>query len=111
VGGPGLNLGIRDAAALAQVLAAAHREGRDIGSLSVLKKYERWRKLENWVILGFTDVLDRSFSNTHVVIMPLRRLGLQLMAALTPLKHLSLSLMTGMAGRWPVRAKKFPGFS
>ncbi len=111
VGGQGLNLGIRDAAALAQVLTAAHREGRDIGSLSILKKYERWRKLENWVILGFTDMLDRSFSNTHVIIMPLRRLGLRLMAVLKPLKHLSLSLMTGMAGRWPIQAKKFSGFS
>lgn len=107
VGGQGMNMGIRDAAALAQVIATAHHQGQDIGSLAVLKPYERWRKRENWVILGFTDMLDRSFSNTHFIIMPLRRLGLRLMAALKPIKYLALRLMTGMGGRRPQVAKDF----
>jgi len=42
--GQGLNMGIQDAAALAQVLQSAHRGGEDIGDLPVLKRYERWRK-------------------------------------------------------------------
>ncbi|NER50769.1 MAG: FAD-dependent hydroxylase, partial [Symploca sp. SIO1A3] len=54
VGGQGLNMGIRDAAALAQVLQEAHQQGEDIGTMAVLKRYERWRKWENLVILGFT---------------------------------------------------------
>ena len=63
VGGQGLNLGIRDAAALAQILQEAAQRGEDIGTLKVLKRYENWRKPENLIILGFTDLLDRLFSN------------------------------------------------
>ncbi len=107
VGGQGLNLGIRDAAALAQVIATAHHQGRDIGSLHVLNRYERWRKIENWIVLGFTDVLDRSFSNTNGMVTLLRRLGLRLMKRIRLFKHLSLRLMTGMSGQWPAIAQGF----
>ncbi|MFM8004768.1 MAG: FAD-dependent monooxygenase, partial [Dolichospermum sp.] len=62
VGGQGLNLGIRDAAALAEIIQTAHQNRQDIGNISILKKYERWRKKENLAILGFTDLLDRVFS-------------------------------------------------
>ncbi|ASC71671.1 2-octaprenyl-3-methyl-6-methoxy-1,4-benzoquinol hydroxylase [Halomicronema hongdechloris C2206] len=61
VGGQGLNMGIRDAAALAEVLLAAQAAGEDWGSLPVLRRYDRWRRRENWLILGFTDLLNRSF--------------------------------------------------
>ncbi|MGF1538664.1 MAG: FAD-dependent hydroxylase [Elainellaceae cyanobacterium] len=101
VGGQGLNLGIRDAAALAQTLAMAHGRGQDIGALGVLKRYERWRQVENLAILGFTDLLDRSFSNSWPPLVLLRRLGLRLMARLRPLRWLALRLMTGLAGRLP----------
>lgn len=111
VGGQGMNLGIRDAAALAQIILTAHRKGQDLGSLRVLKQYERWRKFENWIILGFTDLLDRAFSNTNLIVMPLRRLGLRVMAHVSVLKHLSLGLMTGMIGRWPSLAKTFSDIS
>ncbi|MEM9448918.1 MAG: FAD-dependent hydroxylase [Cyanobacteria bacterium P01_E01_bin.6] len=107
VGGQGLNLGVRDAAALAQVLTNAHRQGRDIGNLKVLKPYENWRRLENWIILGFTDVLDRVFSTGNPAIVLFRRFGLRLMARLGVLKYASLQLMTGMGGRWPTIAKAF----
>jgi len=111
VGGQGLNLGIRDAAALAQVLIAAHQMGHDIGNLRTLRTYERWRKVENWVILGFTDLLDRVFSTRIPIIVWARRLGLRLMAQLGLLRYLSLQLMTGMAGRWPAVAKAFSDIS
>ena len=75
VGGQGLNMGIRDAASLAQVLQAAHQQGQDIGTTKVLKRYESWRKLENLAILGFTDLLDRMFSNNWLPVVILRRLG------------------------------------
>jgi len=101
VGGQGLNLGIRDAAALAQVLQAASQRGEDLGSPAVLGRYQRWRRLENWVILWFTDLLDRSFSNTLFPILPARRLGLNLMARLRLLRSLALRLMTGLAGKLP----------
>ena len=106
VGGQGLNLGIRDVAALAQVLQAASQGGEDLGSLAVLQRYERWRKLENLTILGFTDLLDRAFSNQWLPFVAVRRLGLSVMRRFRPLKFVALWLMTGAAGRHPELAKR-----
>lgn len=106
VGGQGMNLGIRDVAALAEVLRSAHQAGEDIGSIKVLQRYERWRKLENLTILGFTDFLDRLFSNHWLPLVGLRRLGLRAMNLLRPLKFLALWLMTGSSGRCPSVAKQ-----
>ncbi|MBD2104343.1 FAD-dependent hydroxylase [Leptolyngbya sp. FACHB-261] len=101
VGGQGVNMGIRDAAALAQVLQAAHQQGEDIGDWRVLKRYERWRKLENLAILGFTDLLDRCFSNQWLPLVGLRRVALWLLRTVRPLKVYALQLMTGLRGRPP----------
>ncbi|MBW4657396.1 MAG: FAD-dependent hydroxylase [Drouetiella hepatica Uher 2000/2452] len=106
VGGQGLNMGIRDAAALAQVLEAAYQRGEDIGKISVLKRYDRWRKLENLAILGFTDLLDRIFSNRWLPLVVIRRLGLRVMQVARPVKFLALWLMTGAAGRHPNLSKR-----
>jgi len=100
-----LNMGIRDAAALAQVLLQAHQKGEDIGDLRVLRRYERWRKLENLTILGFTDFLDRCFSNNWLPLVVIRRIGLWLMRTLRPFKYLALRLMTGQTGRSPQLAR------
>ncbi len=101
VGGQGLNLGIRDAAALAQILQEAAQRGEDIGTLKVLKRYENWRKPENLIILGFTDLLDRLFSNNWLPLVFSRRVGLEMMRHIHPLKVFSLRLMTGLLGRHP----------
>lgn len=101
VGGQGLNLGIRDAVALAEVLTYAYQKGEDIGELKVLKRYENWRKKENLIILSFTDFLTRFFSNNFLPIVFIRRLGLWLMMEIKPFKLLALRLMTGLMGRKP----------
>lgn len=101
VGGQGLNLGLRDAAALAQVLREAYEKEKDIGSLAVLQRYEKWRKGENLTILGFTDFLDRMFSNQWLPLIFLRRLGLWMLRYLQPVKVFALQLMTGLKGRTP----------
>lgn len=106
VGGQGLNLGIRDAAALAQVIETAHKAGEDIGKIQILKRYERWRQKENLVILGFTDLLDRMFSNNFLPLMLVRRLGLWIMRRVPPLKIFTLKLMIGLKGRTPELAKR-----
>jgi 2-octaprenyl-6-methoxyphenol hydroxylase len=106
VGGQGLNLGIRDAAALAQVLKEAIKNQQDIGSIAVLKSYENWRKSENLAILGFTDFLDRFFSNNWLPVVLIRRLGLAMMRSFPPLKLFALQLMTGLKGRIPELAKQ-----
>ncbi len=101
VAGQGMNLGIRDAAALAEILVAAHQAGEDIGSELVLNRYTNWRKPENWAILAFTDLLDRVFSNRILPIVIIRRLGLLLLDRIPLFKYFALRLMTGWAGRIP----------
>ncbi|MDF5708319.1 MAG: FAD-dependent hydroxylase [Nostoc sp. S4] len=101
VGGQGLNMGIRDAAALAQVLQTAQQHKQDLGSLAVLKRYERWRRYENWVVLAFTDLLNRSFSNQWLPMVKLRRLVLRLIIYWSFPRRLLLRLMTGLWGRQP----------
>ncbi|MBW4651737.1 MAG: FAD-dependent hydroxylase [Kaiparowitsia implicata GSE-PSE-MK54-09C] len=108
VGGQGLNLGIRDAAALAEVILHAHERQEDPGSVAVLRRYERWRKLENWVILGFTDILDRLFSTRWVPLVATRRISLWLMRGIPPMRFLALTLMTGLSGRLPQLAGRSP---
>lgn len=106
VGGQGLNLGIRDAAALAQVLQTANAVGEDIGKIQILKRYERWRQRENLTILGFTDLLDRMFSNNFLPVLLVRRLGLWIMRRVPMLKIYTLKLMIGLKGRTPELAKR-----
>lgn len=106
VGGQGVNLGIRDGAALAEILQAAHQQGQDIGDLAVLRQYERWRKVENLTILGFTDLLNRLFSNRFLPLLLLRRLGLLVMQTVPPVKVTALRLMTGLLGRPPALVQR-----
>jgi 2-octaprenyl-6-methoxyphenol hydroxylase len=101
VGGQGLNLGIRDAAALAEILQVAHLHDEDLGNLQVLRRYERWRKWENLMILAFTDFLVRCFSNQWLPLVILRRIGLRLLQRVKPLRKITLRLMTGLNGRLP----------
>jgi 2-octaprenyl-6-methoxyphenol hydroxylase len=101
VGGQGLNLGIRDAAALAELLRSAQHQGVDIGIPQVLKPYQDWRRTENWATLGLTDLIDRIFSNHWLPVVVSRRLGLRVMQALPPVKIVSLKFMAGLLGRIP----------
>lgn len=105
VAGQGMNLGIRDATALAEILVAAHQAGEDLGSEAVLKRYTNWRKPENWAILAFTDFLDRMFSTRLLPIVMIRRMGLFLLDRIPGCKYLALRLMTGLAGKIPQVAK------
>jgi len=105
VGGQGLNMGIRDATALAEVLQKAAVNEEPLGSLKVLKRYERWRKTENWFTLSLTDFLNRSFSNRFFPLLVARRAGIWVIDSIGPLKRLILQLMTGFFGKLPAKAK------
>ncbi|MEB3341171.1 FAD-dependent hydroxylase [Okeania sp.] len=105
VGGQGLNMGIRDVGAIAEILKSAHQQGEDLGGLRVLKRYESWRRKENLVILAVTDFLDRMFSGTLLPIVAIRRLGLWGMGIIPMFKSLSLRVMTGLFGRHPELAR------
>lgn len=106
LGGQGINMGIRDAAALAQVLQTAHKRGEDIASLRVLKRYERWRQWENLMILSITDLLNRTFSNQIVPIVQLRHLSLWILRTLQPLRTIVFRIMSGLTGRTPQLAQR-----
>ena len=106
VGGQGLNLGIRDAAALAEIIQTAHQNRQDIGNISILKQYESWRKKENLAILGFTDLLDRVFSNNFLPVVIIRRFGLWIMQRVPIVKIFALKLMIGLKGKTPQLAKR-----
>jgi 2-octaprenyl-6-methoxyphenol hydroxylase len=106
VGGQGLNLGIRDVGALAQVLRDAYARGEDIGSLRVLRRYERWRRWENMLSLGFTDLINLIFSNNILPLVVVRRLGLWAMEHVPILKIAALHFMAGLMGRKPTLPRK-----
>ncbi|MEO0942840.1 MAG: FAD-dependent hydroxylase [Cyanobacteria bacterium J06642_12] len=106
VGGQGLNLGIRDAAMLAQVLSTANPQ--DVGDVRVLRRYGRRRRWENWVMLLFTDILNRTFSNRWLPIVVARRWVLRLMIGCSPLRRLMLRLMTGFWGTQLDRLARVP---
>ncbi|MEO1446175.1 MAG: FAD-dependent hydroxylase, partial [Cyanobacteria bacterium J06635_11] len=105
VGGQGLNMGIRDATALAETLTYAAQHGESLGSLRVLKRYQRWRRTENWFTLTLTDFLNRAFSNRFLPLLVARRAGIWVLDTVTPLKRLILQLMTGFFGKLPAKAK------
>ncbi|MFM2431163.1 MAG: hypothetical protein RLZZ511_2376 [Cyanobacteriota bacterium] len=105
VGGQGINLGIRDAAALAEVIGTAVARGEDFARVGVLRRYSRWRMWENLLMLAFTDVLDRVFSNQIWPIVQVRRLGILAMVKVPLLKVFTIKLMLGMLGRVPQIAR------
>ena len=103
--GQGVNLGLLDAAALAEVLLEAYHRRRDIGELTTLRRYERWRKGDNLAMLVFTDMLKRLFASSMAPIARARNLGLGLVNAATPLKLVLMRRAAGLAGDLPRLAR------
>lgn len=75
IAGQGLNLGLRDVAALAQVAAEARRRGEDIGALDVLERYQRWRRFDSTLLALGMDAVNRLFSNDNPLLRAARDLG------------------------------------
>lgn len=98
IAGQGLNLGLRDVAALAEVLVDAWRLGLDIGAPDVLGRYQRWRRFDNVALAGVTDVLNRLFSNDIAPLRLARDLGLAAVNRLPPLKRLFMRHAMGVVG-------------
>ena len=101
IAGQGLNMGLRDVAALTEVLAEAQRLGLDIGADTVLERFQRWRRFDNTLMLAMTDGLNRLFSNTIGPVRLARRLGLAAVNRMPPLKRLFVRSAMGLAGRLP----------
>jgi 2-octaprenylphenol hydroxylase len=103
--GQGVNLGFLDCAALAEVIAEARARGEDPGQLRSLRRYERWRRGENLLMLAALDGLNRLFSNDNVSLGALRRAGLTLVNRLEPVKTLFVKRALGLAGDLPRMAR------
>ncbi len=101
IAGQGLNMGLRDAAALTEVLADARRLGLDIGAATVLERFQRWRRFDNTLMLAMTDGLNRLFSNTIGPVRVARGIGLAAVNRVPPLKRLFVRSAMGLAGRLP----------
>jgi len=101
IAGQGLNLGLRDVGALAQVLVEAARRGEDIGALDVLERYERWRRFDSTTLALGMDTVNRLFSNDNPILRAGRDLGLGLVNALPGLRRGFIRQAAGLSGELP----------
>jgi 2-octaprenyl-6-methoxyphenol hydroxylase len=99
--GLGLNLGLRDAAALAECVADAHALGQDVGSAAVLERYAVWRRFDTVATAAAMDGMNRLFSNDNQLLRVVRDLGLQATNRMTGLKRLFAKEAAGQTGALP----------
>jgi 2-octaprenylphenol hydroxylase len=103
--GQGVNLGLMDVAALAEVLGEARGRGADPGDIAPLRRYERWRKAENLPAMALMDGLQRLFSNQSPGLSRARRTGLDIADRARPLKRALIGRALGIAGEIPAPAR------
>jgi len=101
IAGQGLNMGLKDVAALAEVIVDAARLGLDPGSLAVLDRYQRWRRFDTMAMGIATDGLNRLFSNRSDVLRFARDVGLGLVDRLPAMKRLFIREAAGLMGEVP----------
>ena len=101
IAGQGLNLGLRDVAALTEVIADAARLGLDTGAQLVLERYERWRRLDSALSAATYDALNRLFSNDWTLLRTARDFGLAVLDQLPPLKQFLVAEAAGVTGEVP----------
>jgi 2-octaprenylphenol hydroxylase len=99
--GQGVNLGFLDCASLAEVLARAVEADEEPASARVLRRYARWRRSENALLLGTTDTLNRLFGEKSVGITAIRRFGLALVASQPFARRILVQRALGLAGDLP----------
>jgi len=101
IAGQGLNMGLRDVAALAEAVADAARLGLDIGAPDVLERYQRWRRFDTMTMGAATDGLNRLFSNNSDVLRLARDVGLGLVERMPALKRIFIREAAGFTGEVP----------
>jgi 2-octaprenyl-6-methoxyphenol hydroxylase len=101
IAGQGLNLGFKDAAALAEVVVEADRLGQDIGAIDVLERYQQWRRFDTLRMGATTDVLNRLFSNDLGPLRAVRDLGLGIVERMPRVKAALIRQASGLSGDTP----------
>ncbi len=108
IAGQGFNLGLRDAAALTDVILAARRAGQDIGDLEVLQRYAAWRQSDQRRVAVFTDSMVRLFGQSLPPVVWLRDAGMLALDLCPPAKRWFGRMAMGRAGRLPRLARGLP---
>jgi 2-octaprenyl-6-methoxyphenol hydroxylase len=111
IAGQGFNLGLRDVAALAEVIAddlAQRGDEADPGAVPVLERYADWRRADRRTVIAFTDGLVRIFGNPLPPVRAARAASLLLFDLVTPAKHAFARVTMGLAGRLPRLARGVP---
>ena len=108
--GQGANLGLLDAAALAEVLANEAEHGREPGAWLALRRYARWRRAHNALVQESLDAIHHGFRSQQPLVQALRGWGMGMVDRIGPLKHLMVEYATGERGDLPKAAKPRPGF-
>lgn len=103
--GQGVNIGLLDAAALAEIVVDAHRRGKNIADMATLQRYEAMRRNENLKMMTLMDVFYRTFSNDILPLKLLRNLGLGLAQRVTPARNRAMKAAMGLEGRLPKLAR------
>jgi 2-octaprenyl-6-methoxyphenol hydroxylase len=101
IAGQGMNMGLRDVAALAEILVDAKRGGLDLGGAGQLLRYQRWRRFDNMQMLLLTDGLLRLFSNDFAPLRALRGVGLAAVNRAAPVKRFFMRHAMGLVGDLP----------
>src|SRR3954451_17757102 len=101
IAGQGLNMGLKDVAALAEVVVDAARLGMDLGQADVLERYQRWRRFDTMAMGVATNALNFLFSNNSKLLRTVRDIGLGLVDRAPPLKSLFIRQAAGLAGEVP----------
>ena len=101
IAGQGLNMGLRDVAALTEVLVDAARLGLDLGAPAVLERYDRWRRVDNLAVAAATDTLNRLFAVKGQLPAAVRRFGLAAVERIAPLKRRFMAEARGETGERP----------
>ncbi|MEO6255287.1 MAG: UbiH/UbiF/VisC/COQ6 family ubiquinone biosynthesis hydroxylase [Sphingomicrobium sp.] len=108
IAGQGLNLGFRDAAALAQVLVDGARLGLDLGDRQLLDRYQRWRSLDSLMVAMATDGLTRIYGIPGAAASAVRRFGMGVIERVRPLKDQLMSEARGTSGDLPLLLRGLP---
>ena len=108
IAGQGLNAGLKDVAALAEVLTDARRRGEDPAAPDVLARYERWRRFDTATLALATDTFNKLFSNDNPVLRAARDIGLGLTNAFPGLRRGLIREAAGLTGDLPRLAKGKP---
>ncbi len=101
IAGQGLNQGLRDIGALAEVLAEARRRGEDIGTMAVLERHRRWRSFDRATLAIATDSFNRLFSNDNPILRLGRDIGLGAISHLPGLRRRFIREAAGLTGDVP----------